>query len=349
MTDLPSLSVVVIGRNEGARLTRCLESVLAMDVPPGGSVETVYVDSASTDDSVKRARQLGAKVIEVNPARPCASAGRNAGWRAALAPVVLFLDGDTILQPDFVRRAWQLFDDAKAGVVFGDRREIDTAGSIYNRVLDLDWLTPPGEVELCGGDALIRRGVLECVNGYDENLIAGEDAELCSRIRAAGFNIVHIDRPMTGHDLAIHGFSQYWRRSLRTGYAYAEVSARLRGTPLPIWSREARRNLVRGSLMTAVVAGAPILSLAIHSIIPAVIMIAIVLMLAARTAHRSKWRCADFGTRLLYGLHSQLGHIPILFGQLKYYRNRLSGRSERLIEYKGAMAPHHPEAGHGRR
>jgi hypothetical protein len=310
-----------------------------MEVPPGGLVETIYVDSASTDDSVERARQLGAQVIQVNPIRPCASIGRNAGWLAARAPIVLFLDGDTILDPQFVNNAWSQFDDPEVAVVFGNRREIDTAGSIYNRVLDLDWLKAPGEVALCGGDALIRRDVLERVKGYDENLIAGEDAELCSRIHAAGFKIVHVDQRMTGHDLAIHRFSQYWRRSVRTGFAYAEISERLCGMPTPIWSKEARRNLIRGSAWTAIVAGAPILSLAVRSAAPLVLMTLIVLALSARTAHRSKWRCADLTTRLLYGLHSQLGHIPILFGQLKYYRSRMSGRAERLIEYKDVASP----------
>jgi glycosyltransferase involved in cell wall biosynthesis len=343
MSNQPDLSVVVIGRNEGARLTRCLESVRAMDTPASGSVEMIYVDSASTDDSMARALRLGAEVIQVNPSRPCASFGRNAGWRAARAPIVLFLDGDTMLESHFVSDSLHLFDDPQVAMVFGDRREIDTA-SIYNRVLDLDWLSAPGEVELCGGDALVRRSVLELVKGYDENLIAGEDAELCSRIRGAGLKIVHLPQRMTGHDLAIHRFSQYWRRSVRTGFAYAEISHRLNGAPLPIWSREAHRNLTRGSAWMLILFGAPILSVSTHSLIPVVIMIAIVLILAARTAHRSKWRCTDLGTRFLYGLHSQLGHIPILFGQLKFYRSRMRGRAERLIEYKD-VAANHPTVG----
>src|SRR5580700_7140365 len=111
------LSVVVIGRNEGCRLIRCLESVLAMD-RPDGSVEVIYVDSDSTDESVERARQLGAKVIQVNPTRPCAAVGRNAGWRAARAALVLFLDGDTRLAPDFVAASLSEFDDPKVAVVW---------------------------------------------------------------------------------------------------------------------------------------------------------------------------------------------------------------------------------------
>jgi cellulose synthase/poly-beta-1,6-N-acetylglucosamine synthase-like glycosyltransferase len=338
INDHPIISAVVIGRNEGARLLRCLESVAAMD-SPGGPVEIIYVDTASVDGSAERARNFGAKVIEVNPARPCAAVGRNAGWRAACASIVLFLDGDTILAPDFVAPAMSQFDDPKIAVVFGDRREIDTKGSIYNRVLDLDWNGPPGAVEFCGGDALVRRDVLEQAGGYDERLIAAEDTELCSRIRTLGYSIIHIDRQMAAHDLAITRFSQYWRRAVRTGYAYAEVSERFQPSDSPNWYRQARRNRMQGAAMLVIVAGAPLLSIALWSMIPTLAAIALIAALAVRTAMRTRWKGADLKTRLLHGLHSHLMQIPIFAGQMKYLRNRLLGRTERLIEYKDGGAP----------
>ena len=75
---LPILAVVIIGRNEGERLVRCLESVRTM-ADPGGPVEVIYVDSASTDGSPQRAAALGAQVLTVRPERPSAALGRNAG------------------------------------------------------------------------------------------------------------------------------------------------------------------------------------------------------------------------------------------------------------------------------
>ena len=331
--DHPIISAVVIGRNEGERLSRCLESVAAMD-SPGGSVEIIYVDTASADGSAERARSFGAKVIEVNPARPCAAVGRNAGWRAARARIILFLDGDTILVPDFIPSAMSQFADPKVAVVFGDRREINARGSIYNRVLDLDWNGPPGAAEFCGGDALIRREVLEQTGGYDERLIAAEDTELCSRIRSLGYTIIHIGRRMAGHDLAITRFAQYWRRAVRTGYAYAEVAERLQASDSPNWYRQARRNRVQGAVMLALVAGAPILSAVLGSVIPALAAITLIAGLSLRTAIRTRWNGADLQTRLLHGLHSHLMQIPMFAGQMKYLRNRLLGRTEHLIEYK---------------
>lgn len=333
--ECSALSVVVIGRNEGARLVRCLESIEQMRLGQG-SVEVIYVDSGSTDGSLERAKRFKVEVIGHRSTSPCAAAGRNAGWRAAKAPVVLFLDGDTVLEPSFVSSAIAEFRDPNVAVVFGNRRELAPNASIYNRVLDLDWIAPAGAVEFCGGDALIRREVLERVGGFDERLIAGEEPEMCRRIRALGFTIKHLDLPMTGHDLAITRFSQYWHRAVRTGYAYAEVSAKFKNSDLPLWDKEARRNLVHGAGLIALVVSASLISLAMKSVIPIVVATAMIAALVTRTAFRLRWKTADRATRLLYALHSQLVQIPQLFGQLKYRRDRLRGRTAELIEYKDA-------------
>lgn len=329
----PVLSVVVIGRNEGERLTRCLESVRAM-TDPGGPVELIYVDSASTDGSPERAMALGARVITVQPERPSAALGRNAGWRVAQAPIVLFLDGDTLLHPHFVADSLPEFQNPQVAVVWGHRREINPDASLYNRVLDLDWIYPPGLSEFCGGDALMRRAVLVEVDGFDVTLIAGEEPELCRRLRARGGQILHVDRPMTGHDLAMTQWRQYWRRAVRAGHAYAEVAERFRGTDAPLWEREFRRNRIHGGVL--------ILSLLLgiggavvaQSVMPLWLMLGFWLALAVRTALKVGWKSRNPLTRLLYGVHSHLQQIPILIGQLGYDRDRRRGRQRGLIEYK---------------
>lgn len=333
--EKPALSVVVIGRNEGNRLVRCLESVRDMS-PLEGSVEVLYVDSNSTDGSSDRAASLGARVIEVRPTRPAAAIGRNAGWRAARADVVLFLDGDTILHPDFVAQSLPAFDDPAIAAVWGHRREISPESSPYNRALDLDWIYAPGETEFCGGDALMRRSALESVGGFDDALIAGEEPELCRRLRAAGFKILHVDRPMTGHDLDISSFRQYWRRAERAGHAYAEVSARFRGSELPLWEEDARRNRNRAIALLALPTASLLASLWLGSWWPAAAGLGLLVALILRTAVRVRWKSPDWGTRLLYAAHSHLQQIPIFVGQLRYARLRRSGHRRDLIEYKEA-------------
>lgn len=334
-SDRPRLSVVVIGRNEGERLVRCLQSVRDM-APIGGPVEVLYVDSDSTDGSAARAAELGARVVEVHPTRPSAAIGRNAGWRAARADVVLFLDGDTVLDREFVVSSLAELGAPNVAVVWGHRREIHPEASIYNRVLDLDWVYAPGETEFCGGDALMRRSALERVDGFDDELIAGEEPDLCRRLRARGFTILHVDRPMTGHDLAITRFSQYWRRAERAGHAYAEVAARFRGTDLPLWDAEVKRNRIHGLGLLAITAGALLGSLLSMSIWPLVGGLALLAILVARTARRIAWKSDDPLTRSLYAVHSHLQQIPILVGQLRYARDRRAGRRRELIEYKEA-------------
>ena len=97
-----AIGVVVIGRNEGARLKRCLESIVSE------GVKVVYVDSGSTDDSVETARGLGAEVVELDMSIPfCAARARNAGYQRLVesspyVSFVQFVDGDCELIDDWL-------------------------------------------------------------------------------------------------------------------------------------------------------------------------------------------------------------------------------------------------------
>lgn len=326
----PLVSIVVIGRNEGPRLTRCLLSIGAMQ-PTGFDVETIYVDSDSSDASPARAAALGARVLAVRSKHPSAARGRNMGWRAASGQFVLFLDGDTELHPDFVARALATLADPEVAVVWGHRREGRPQQSLYVRVLDLDWIYPPGPSDFCGGDALMRRAVLEQAGGFDASLIAGEEPELCRRIRALGYRIEHIDAPMTHHDLGITSLDAYWRRAFRAGHAYAALARRTAGSADPLWAADARRNLLHGAGLLA----APVLLPALAAQAPwALLPLAgIGALLLARTMRRCRWKTPCRRTRLLYALHSHAQQVPILFGQLSFYRDAWRGRQRRLIEY----------------
>lgn len=334
--EVPQISVVVIGRNEGERLSRCLESVQRMRWP--GAFELIYVDSDSHDASPELAGKAGAQVIRLDTGMQTAARGRNAGWRRASASLVLFLDGDTVLDPDFPLRAVQAVEaDAAVAVVWGHCREIHPSASIYNRVLDLDWIYAPGFSEFCGGNALIRRDVLESVAGFDESFIAGEEPEMCRRIRSRGYKILHIDAAMVGHDLAITGFRQYWRRAVRSGYAYANVASRFRDAGEEGWDREARRNLMRGAALALVSAAGVALSVASRSALPGLAAAGILATLIVRTACQVKWKSGRWSTRLLYGVHAHFQQIPMLAGQLQYRLDRRRGRTPQLIEYKEAL------------
>jgi hypothetical protein len=225
------LGMVAIGRNEGPRLIRCLESCAR----PGAGI--VYVDSGSTDGSADAARRLGAQVVALDMTRPFTAArARNEGFAALMRQhpgleLVQFLDGDCELIAGWTDAA-QRFLDAHPEVVAvcGRRRERRPESSLYNRLCDIEWNTPPGAARAFGGDVLIRASALADVGGYRADLIAGEEPELCVRLRARGWKVWRLEQDMTWHDAAMSRWGQWWRRCKRAGHAFAE-GASLHGAP----------------------------------------------------------------------------------------------------------------------
>ena len=195
--------VVVIGRNEGERLRRCLDSVL------GSSRAVVYVDSGSTDGSVELARALGAVVHALDLRQPFTAArARNEGLRHLLSVVpelewVQFVDGDCEVAPGWIAQATVFVADRPdVAAVCGRRRERYPERSVFNRLCDIEWDTPIGEARACGGDVLMRTAALRQVDGYRADLIAGEEPELCVRLRARG----------------THAYFRSWRSYCGRGY-----------------------------------------------------------------------------------------------------------------------------------
>lgn len=328
----PSLSVVIIGRNEGERLRLCILSAKA--IHGWQAQEILYIDSGSTDGSPELAARLGATVAPLPPGTFTAARARNLGWKRATGEMILFLDGDTILKPDFPLAALAKLTEAPdSAAAWGHRREINPCLSLYVRLLDLDWVYLPGETLFFGGDVLIRRQALEQVGGFDETLIAGEEPEMCRRMRKLRWHIQHIDEPMTMHDLAITRFSQYWRRSKRAGFAYAAVSDRFRATSDPFWADEASRNWQRGIFWLISPLTLLIFSLILISPWPILCWVLLLLAMAARTAWQYRWKPAPWQTLFAYGIHSHLQQIPILFGQLEFRRDR----NKTLMEYKDVV------------
>lgn len=323
----PLVSVVIIGRNEGERLSRCLRSVYAMSFPQD-QLEVIYVDSRSADDSAERARQQGARTVILPPGPTTAARGRNAGIRLAKGEFLLLLDGDTLVEPDFLRHGLAFLEaHPDVAVYWGHRRELHPEQSLYNRVFDLDWVFPCGESAYCGGDAVFRKRVLDQVGLFRDDLIAGEEPELCTRIRGAGYRIWHADELMTRHDIAITSLTAYWLRCYRGGYAYAEVADRTQGE---LFKRESVRNHIQ---------------IAIYLLIPLALALALgrvgiwltvvgAVAMVLRTAWRSRWRRASAFTTLLYAVHIHLCQLPIWLGQLAYLSNRRRQVAREIIEYK---------------
>ena len=311
---IPVIDAVVIGRNEGDRLVACLASLR------GRVRRVVYVDSGSTDGSLRAARDAGAEVVELDLSRPFTAArARNAGLARLYgcgAVYVQLVDGDCTVDPNWI---------ATAAAFLETRRERHPERSIYNRLCDREWDTPPGEAMACGGDALMRLRALEQVGGFDPSLIAGEEPELCQRLRRAGWAIWRLDAEMTRHDADMHRFGQWWQRSRRAGHAFAE-GARLHGRgPDRFWRRETRRALAWGGAL-------PLLALLLAAFISPWAL----LLLLAYPAQVVRLALRDGGGREAWeaAFFTVLGKFPEAQGALEYHIRRLIGQGRGILEYK---------------
>jgi GT2 family glycosyltransferase len=323
-----TLGIVVIGRNEGARLERCLASVVA----PGRSV--VYVDSGSTDGSPERARALGADVVALDLRIPFTAArARNAGVerlvaRAPQVGLVQFVDGDCEVIDGWIDAA-SAFLQARPDVVAvcGRLAERHPDRSLYNRLCDLEWDRPPGATHACGGIVMMRRDAFAAVGGFDAQLVAGEEPELCARLRAAGGVVWRLPDRMAWHDADMHRFGQWWQRAARGGFAMAQTAWLRRGS-----AEQPYRQARTAGLVWAL--GVPLaIAAAVAVFGPPALWLALVYPLqVARLALAASgsWR-----VRLARGVFLVLARFAELWGRLRFAWTQQRGRaSATRFDYK---------------
>lgn len=320
--------VVAIGRNEGERLRQCVKSLSL-----SGPAKVVYVDFGSTDGSPQWARDQGVDVVELDMSVPFTAArARNVGFKRLreIAPdlmFVQFVDGDCELIRGWTDQALSFLEShPDAAIVCGRRRERYPDRSVYNWLRDRDWDGPVGEIRASGGDVMMRASALEAVRGYREDVLAGEEPELCVRLRAAGWHIWRLKVEMTLHDAAMTRFGQWWRRTVRTGHGFAQ-GAYLHGAPPERhWVWESRRAWLWGVWL-------PLGCLAAALAFPpwgwATWLIYPVQLLRQTIRNRGSWR-----DRVRVAFFELLGRFPEALGQIRFLRDRLLGRQLRLIEYK---------------
>lgn len=331
--------IVAIGRNEGERLRLCLASL------SGRSRTLVYVDSGSTDGSVALALAAGAQVVQLDLSAPFTAArARNAGFERLLqttpdAEFVQFIDGDCELDPDWIATSARVLRaQPDVSVVCGRRRERFPGSSLYNRLCDVEWDTPVGEACACGGDALVRTRDFRLVGGYDPGMIAGEEPDLCLRLRRRGTRILRIDVEMTLHDAAMISWSQWWQRAVRTGHTTAELLAKYGPAPEHRRLRRALSAIAWAVLLPSAwlaLLGWTLSTADAAWIGPALIVPPLLYLRPFARAYRA-YRLAGRTRRDArdYALSCILAKVPETAGMLLYFANRMARRRPRWIEYK---------------
>lgn len=320
--DHTRLGVVIIGRNEGDRLRACLTSISI-----GGPI--VYVDSGSTDGSTALALKIGAEVVNLDADYPFTAArARNEGFMRLMMidpalQFVQFVDGDCELESDWLLRGVEfLANSQEYGAVCGRRRERFPEASFYNQMCDDEWDTPIGDTLACGGDALYCVSAIADAGSFDPLIIAGEEPELCARLRKRGWRVSRLDLPMSIHDANMTHVRQWWLRSVRCGYGYAQVWRKTRKNGGPsIYGRQ-----IASALFWAL--GIPILALILA------IMFSLWILLSAPLAWMLQFVRLSFRFGWKKAAHLLVGKFAESLGAIRYALTVLRGGTQGAIFYK---------------
>lgn len=347
MTDRP-IGVVVIGRNEGERLKRCLASILAQYQGP-----VVYVDSGSSDGSVEYAQSVGVDVVDLDMTRPFTMArGRNAGLNYLVeqypeCQFVQFVDGDCEVAAGWIDRGLDFLKlNGGYAVVVGNVCERHPDASIYNRLMNMELQGSAGDAEACGGIAMYRIAAFSNVGTFNEKMIAGEEGDLCLRLRRCGYRLMKLDISMANHDADMQRFLQWWCRSVRCGHAYAHGFDLHRKNPEHHKEGYKKRQVLSSMaygfcfpllllVLVSVVLIQPLSQISLIFVFTAILFVlslyirliekCVKLRLVLGNSQSQAW---------LYGAFIALGKFPEAQGVSKYYINKMRGVTAKIIEYR---------------
>lgn len=318
------VATVVIGRNEGDRLIRCLGSLIAQHVAP-----IVYVDSGSTDGSAEKAREMGVTVVSLDMSTLFTAArARNAGYvrvreLSDKAAFVQFVDGDCEILDGWIATALQAIQaEPDVAAICGRQRERYPDATIWNRLMDAEWDTPVGVVAACGGNAMIRCAAFDEVGGFRDDLIAGEEPEMCFRMREKGWRILRIRADMNLHDANMTRAGQWWQRCRRAGFAFAQGAALHGASPEGYKVNETRRAMLWGGALPSA------------SVALAVFVSPWLLLLWPLIWGIQMLRLKSGGHSALRAVFLTLGKVPEAVGVIDFHLSHLQGRRHTLIEYK---------------
>jgi glycosyltransferase involved in cell wall biosynthesis len=196
-----------------------LEACLKQD--SSADREVIVVDDGSTDSTGDQIHSFPVKYI-FQPNRGPASA-RNTGWRAAEGEIICFTDSDCRPRSNWVDLLLKGFDAKGVGAVGGsydiENQESLLASLIHEEIVERH-RTMPEWVQCLGSYNLsVTRGILEELNGFDENyrFASGEDNDLSYRIRKAGYRLRFLPKARVGHDHT-ERLMKYLREQYRHGF-----------------------------------------------------------------------------------------------------------------------------------
>ncbi|MFW5803651.1 MAG: glycosyltransferase family 2 protein [bacterium] len=221
------ISYIIIGRNEGWKLDLCFKSIKkSIEENSYIASEVIYVDSASTDNSIEIARSHQFVKTYKLTADYNAPIARNVGARVSKGSILFFIDGDMEIEPNFLKNVINKNGDLCYGFIGGYYR-----GKYYNKEWNFlyEKQFPPAKKitidhfeAFTGGLFLIKKELWDKVNGMKPYLTGGADPELAIRLAKIGVFKLWINKPMATHHTINRKrtgkIKHYLKRRNLTGY-----------------------------------------------------------------------------------------------------------------------------------
>lgn len=235
------ISFIIIGKNEGWKLTQCIESIyLTIKESNLNKYEIIYIDSDSDDDSLIRCRKFkevkAFKLIEkYNPA-----IARNLGAQMSKGDIFVFLDADMTINSNFLKQVYiknKLIHPLVAGIAVDrilDRNRQKIREITYHKKEKSHYKL------ITGGAFIIEKETWESVNGMDNRFVKGADPELGIRLATKGvlllnindlFIIHHNDKYKDGNRLTLQALNKNvlfssmltYRKNIISKYAWKRL------------------------------------------------------------------------------------------------------------------------------
>jgi|ERR1035437_866301 glycosyltransferase involved in cell wall biosynthesis len=187
------ISFIIPALNEERRIATLIDNIKMLD--PEHNYEIIVADGNSTDKTAEIAQKGGATVIQDNKDAPRTIAnGRNTGANLATGEIFIFCDADTVIKdPDIflfeVLRVFQnpeIIGGAPSLRIFPDETILKDKvfHYVFNNIVRFSFATM---VPICGGQCqIVRASSFRKVNGYNANIVHGEDSDFFRRLRKIG-------------------------------------------------------------------------------------------------------------------------------------------------------------------
>ncbi len=194
----PRVSVLIPTYNEEARLGACIGALIATRYP---RLEIIVIDDGSTDATVRVARGFGARVRLLRQAHKGKPAALNRGLALARGAIIVTVDADTIVEPQFIAHIVQPLRDPTVAAASGPVLVVNQHSVLgafqrieyhYNNLIRQSFSTVfRNGIWFFGCLGAYRATTLRRVGGFPAHTLT-EDMDLMLALRAAGYRTLTV-------------------------------------------------------------------------------------------------------------------------------------------------------------